>query len=326
MKPSRQTASAATIGTDRTTETVGQRRIPRRAVNGVLLLDKPRGISSNHALQQARRLLNAAKAGHTGTLDPMASGLLPLTFGEATKFSQQLLDADKRYVATARLGQVTTTGDAEGEVVRERALPDSLDPLAAILSGFLGEISQIPPMYSALKRDGRPLYELAREGIEVERQPRRVTIHSLDLIDASPGELIFEVLCSKGTYVRTLAEDIGEALGCGAHLTALRRTAIGPLSVDASITLEQFETCEEAMRDRRLAGPDSLVMHLPEMQLDEAEAGIVTHGGAVQREAEDGREFRLYGPGGFLGLGRMDAARRLWPKRLIATGDSGRGK
>ncbi|MCB1956071.1 MAG: tRNA pseudouridine(55) synthase TruB [Rhodocyclaceae bacterium] len=305
---------------------MGQVRIPRRAVDGVLLLDKPGGLSSNHALQQARRLLNAAKAGHTGTLDPMASGLLPLTFGEATKFSQQLLDADKRYLATARLGQTTTTGDAEGEVVLERALPPSLETLPAVLAGFVGEISQIPPMYSALKRDGRPLYELARQGIEVERQPRRVVIHALDLVRSAPGEIVFEVYCSKGTYVRTLAEDIGEALGCGAHLTALRRTAIGPLSVEGAVTLEQFEACDAAIRDRRLAGPDSLVMHLPEMRLDDGEAGIILHGGAVRREADEGLEFRLYGPEGFLGLGRMDGARRLWPKRLIATGESARGK
>ena len=211
-----------------------QKRIARRQVDGVLLLDKPRGLSSNHALQKAKRLFNAAKAGHTGTLDPMATGLLPLTFGEATKFSQMLLDADKSYEATVTLGVVTDTGDAEGQVLERQSVTADAQDIAAALNAFRGEIEQIPPMYSALKRDGRPLYEYARAGIELERAPRRVVIHALEMLDGGldGSSFGFRVRCSKGTYVRTLAMDIGRALGCGAHLSALRRTAIGPFGLD----------------------------------------------------------------------------------------------
>ncbi len=206
-------------------------------VNGVLLLDKPGGMTSNAALQAVRRLLNAAKAGHTGTLDPMATGLLPLTFGEATKFSADLLNADKSYRATLQLGITTSTGDADGEVIDRRDVAVSSAQLDATLSRFIGDVEQVPPMHSALKRDGQPLYKLAREGAEVERTPRRITVHRLTLVEQCDDSVVVDVDCSKGTYVRVLAEDIGRVLGCGAHLTALRRTRAGRLSVDDAATL-----------------------------------------------------------------------------------------
>jgi len=295
-----------------------QRRHARRAVHGVLLLDKPSELSSNHALQQARRLLNAAKAGHTGTLDPLASGLLPLAFGEATKFSQRLLDADKTYRAVARLGQTTTTGDAEGEILRQCPVEIDLATLERALVDFRGDIEQVPPMHSALKHQGRPLYELAREGVEIVRPPRPVRIHRLDLIGLAGEHFEFEVRCSKGTYIRTLAEDIGEALGCGAHLTALRRTAIGPLSVRDAVTLEELEQLAEGRRDELLAPMDSLLEGLPRRDLDVVQAGIVLHGGSIEVDLPAGSEVRLNAAQGFIGLGRVDDDGRLWPKRLVA--------
>lgn len=202
-------------------------KIVRHRVDGVLLLDKPVGLSSNAALQKAKWLLAALKAGHTGTLDPFADGLLPLCFGEATKFSAFLLDSDKRYRATMRLGITTTTGDPEGEVLTERPVEVRCDEMTAVLPRFLGEIAQVPPMHSALKHQGRPLYEYARAGIEIDRPPRQVRIAALDLLECVPPRVVFDVQCSAGTYVRTLAQDIGAALGCGAHLTGLTRTAAG---------------------------------------------------------------------------------------------------
>jgi tRNA pseudouridine55 synthase len=224
-------------------------RVPRRVLDGVLLLDKGIGLSSNDALMRAKRLFLAKKAGHTGTLDPLASGLLPLCFGEATKFSQDLLDADKTYEATMRLGIQTSTGDAEGEVLQTRPVEVSVPDVEAALERFRGPISQVPPMHSALKRDGKPLYEYARAGQVVERVAREVTIHALDLLGAALPDVTFRVTCSKGTYVRTLAEDIGAALGCGAHLIALRRTGVGALTLDRAVTLEALE----AMRARCIA-------------------------------------------------------------------------
>jgi tRNA pseudouridine55 synthase len=218
-----------------------QKRPPRRTVDGVLLLDKPQGQTSNGALQTARRLYNAAKAGHTGTLDPMATGLLPLTFGEATKFSQMLLDADKAYEATVRLGIETDTGDAEGRPIASAPVSVTPDEVARALSLFTGEIEQVPPMYSALKCAGKPLYEYARAGIEIERAPRKVRIHALEFVALEGDAFRIRVDCSKGTYIRTLAIDLGRALGCGAHLSALRRTRIGPFAVDAAVTLAALE-------------------------------------------------------------------------------------
>ncbi|MBN8495105.1 MAG: tRNA pseudouridine(55) synthase TruB, partial [Burkholderiales bacterium] len=213
-------------------------RIPRRPVHGVLLLDKPLGLSSNDALQQAKRLYRAEKAGHTGTLDPLATGLLPLCFGAATKFAQVSLDADKRYVATLRLGVTTRGGDAEGEVLERRPVQVDRAAIDAACARFTGRIEQVPPMQSALKHEGRALYDYARAGVEVERAPRSVTVQRIDVLDWQGDVLVLDVQCSKGTYVRTLAEDIGQALGCGATLAALRRTASGPLDLRDAATLE----------------------------------------------------------------------------------------
>lgn len=293
-----------------------------RRVDGVLLLDKPAGMTSNDALQKARRLFSAAKAGHTGTLDPLATGLLPLCFGEATKFSADLLDADKTYEASLRLGQTTRTGDAEGEVLSVRPVAVDAGAVAAVLPRFTGVIEQVPPMYSALKRDGRPLYELARQGITVERAPRRVTIHQLELLAFDEGTLRLRVACSKGTYIRTLAEDIGEALGCGAHLTALRRTRVGDLDLADAVTLEQITAAPEQdeaghpMRDALLAPVDALLRRLPAVQLSGDDAERFAHGNPVA-VAQAG-PCRVYAGGRLLGLGIGDAAGRLHPKRLVA--------
>ncbi|WP_347316305.1 tRNA pseudouridine(55) synthase TruB, partial [Ralstonia pseudosolanacearum] len=222
-----------------------QAKQPRRDVHGVLLLDKPIGWSSNDALIRAKRLLWAKKAGHTGTLDPLATGLLPLCFGEATKFSQDLLEADKTYEAVVRLGIRTSTADAEGEVLSERPVAVTPEQLRAAIGRFVGEIDQVPPMHSALKKDGKPLYEYARAGQTVERAARRVTIRAIDVLatdlDAAAPTVTLRVCCSKGTYIRTLGEDLGEALGCGAHLVALRRTQVGSLTLDGAVTLEALE-------------------------------------------------------------------------------------
>ncbi|MDY0047909.1 MAG: tRNA pseudouridine(55) synthase TruB [Thauera propionica] len=297
-----------------------QRKIIRRIVDGVLLLDKPQGMSSNGALQAARRLLNAAKAGHTGTLDPMASGLLPLTFGEATKFSQMLLDADKTYEAVVQLGVETDSGDAEGSVVATHPVAVDLAQLEAVLARFRGEIEQVPPMYSALKRNGKALYEYARAGIEVEREARRVTIHALDLLDFGADRFTVRVACSKGTYIRSLAMDIGAALGCGAHLSALRRTRIGPFDVADAVSLDTLEACPAEVRDGLLASADALVAVYPELQLDGEQArGLLQ--GRVLPLGQAGAEglVRVYGPKGFLGLGQWQDGGKLAARRLIAT-------
>lgn len=299
---------------------MNQRRRPaRRPVNGVLMLDKPYGMSSNDALQKARRLLNAAKAGHTGTLDPMATGLLPLTFGEATKFSQTLLDADKGYVADVRLGLRTTTGDAEGEVLE--TLPVAVDAVGIerACASFVGEIDQVPPMYSALKRDGKPLYEYARAGIELERSARRVTIHDLKVVSTTSDGFVMEVRCSKGTYIRTLAEDIGRVLGCGAHLRGLRRISIGPYEAKAAITFEALEMADEAARDALLGPVDALLADLPIERLDEFEAGILLNGGKLTRAAAGSGRCRAYGPDGFVGLAELRADGFMVPLRLVST-------
>lgn len=299
-----------------------QRRIVRRAVDGVLLLDKPVGMTSNAALQTARRLLNAEKAGHTGTLDPLASGLLPLTFGEATKFSQMLLDADKAYEAGIELGVETTTGDAEGEVLAR--LPVAVDETAlrTALTRFRGEIEQVPPMYSALKRDGKPLYEYARAGIELEREARRVTITELTLLSFDGVRLNLRVACTKGTYIRSLAIDIGRALGCGAHLHALRRTRIGAFDLTASVPLAALEATAAEQRDALLAPVDALVAAFPRLDLDQDAAQQIRQGqpllALVRREGE-GDLVRLYDQGGFLGLGQWKEDGRLWPKRLLVS-------
>ncbi|HMM55399.1 MAG TPA: tRNA pseudouridine(55) synthase TruB [Candidatus Desulfobacillus sp.] len=295
------------------------RKPPRRRVDGVLLLDKPVGPSSNAALQEAKRLLNAAKAGHTGTLDPLASGLLPLCFGEATKFSGELLAADKHYRATLRLGARTDSGDAEGRVIATRTgPPPGRDEIEAVLARFRGEISQVPPMHSALKRDGRPLYEYARQGLDVERQPRRVTISSLELSSLAGDRLELEIDCSKGTYVRTLADDIGEALGCGAHLTALRRTRIGAFGIDGAVTLATLADLPAAARDGLLLPVEALLGELPALRLDAAAAWRFGHGQAVAAADAAGGKCRVHAADGrFLGLGRC-ADGWLAPVRLLA--------
>jgi tRNA pseudouridine55 synthase len=299
-----------------------QVRRKKRLVDGVLLLDKPYEISSNGALQKARWLFNAAKAGHTGVLDPLATGLLPLCFGEATKFSSYLLDADKAYRATVAFGRDTTTGDIEGEVVRERAVNFDLPALRLAMDAFLGEIDQLPPMYSALKHQGRPLYEYARAGVEIARPTRRVTIHALDLIAFDGREAVIDVVCSKGTYIRTLAQDLGERLDAGAHLTGLRRTRTAGFSLDAAITLAAIEALPEGERDALLMPPDILVAHLPQIQLEPAQAAGFCHGQAVRVDENHAimSRFRVYHgeTAEFLGLADLREDALLYPVRLMA--------
>lgn len=289
-------------------------------VNGVLLLDKPVGVSSNRALQMARRLLNARKAGHTGTLDPMASGLLPVMLGEATKFSADLLDADKSYRATVRLGVTTTTGDAEGEEVERRPVDSAPGGVARVLARFTGAIEQVPPMHSALKRDGRPLYELARAGIEVERAPRGVRIDRLQLIEQSGDTLVVDVDCSKGTYVRVLAEDIGKALGCGAHLAALRRTRVGPLTLDDAVELGALEAMEPDARRRYLRPVDELLDTLPSVALDAELTQRFRQGQRLAMDAQPrGGRVRVYGADNtLLGTATVNEWGVVGPERLIS--------
>ena len=285
-------------------------------VDGVLLLDKASGLTSNSALQGARRLFSAAKAGHTGTLDPLATGLLPLCFGEATKFSADLLNADKTYEADLLFGITTDTGDSEGVAVLQRPVSFTLAELDAALSHFRGPILQIPPMYSALKRNGRPLYELARQGIEVEREARAVTIHELQLLEFSGDRCRLRVSCSKGTYLRTLAEDIGNLLACGAHLTALRRTVVGPLSIDDAHTFDHLATLSEEDRVTCLLAPDALLQSLPAVHLDDDETQKFSHGNPVNALVAPGK-CRVYGGNRLLGLGEADASGKVNPRRLV---------
>ncbi|MCS6945873.1 MAG: tRNA pseudouridine(55) synthase TruB [Sutterellaceae bacterium] len=290
-------------------------------VDGVLLLDKDSGMSSNAALQQARRLLQAAKAGHTGTLDPLASGLLPIAFGEATKFAADLLDADKCYEATVRFGIVTRTGDAEGEVLTTLPVALTQTQVEAALARFVGPITQVPPMYSALKRDGRPLYEYARAGLHVERAPRQVTIHRLQLLsfDGTSARLIVE--CSKGTYVRVLAEDIGAELGCGAHLASLRRTRVGMLTLQGAVTLAQLQTLDLTERRALLQPADALLANLPPLQLDAQQAQRFRRGQRLPlaRPTVRGR-VKVIGPDArLLGVALVDARGVLAPQRVVTT-------
>jgi tRNA pseudouridine55 synthase len=303
----------------RSPRTAGQVKRVWRTVDGVLLLDKPKGLSSNHALQAARRLFSAAKAGHTGTLDPMATGLLPLCFGEATKFSGELLNADKRYRARVQLGITTDTADAEGVVLKKAPVDMEQSQLENVMSEFFGEISQIPPMHSALKRDGKPLYEYARAGIELERAPRQIRIHELRLLAWEAPFFEFDVLCSKGTYVRTLAADIGDRLGCGAHLTALRRTAIGSLRIEDAIGLDELEMLTEAQREEKLGATDALLASLDVAKLSSEDTLRMSHGQAVDWYGEPDSRWRMYGADQcFMGLGRFKTDGMLHPERLLA--------
>jgi tRNA pseudouridine55 synthase len=298
-------------------------RVPRRPVHGVLLLDKPLGLSSNQALQKAKWLLRAEKAGHTGTLDPLATGVLPLCFGAATKFSQLQLDADKTYEAVAQLGVKTSTGDAEGEVLLEREVQVNDADLREVTRRFSGPIRQVPPMHSALKKDGKALYEYARAGIEVERQARAVTIHALDLAwapeeQAQPA-IRMKVTCSKGTYIRTLAEDIGEALGCGAHLRALRRTATGGFDVKDAVTLETLEGMTETERMKCLLPVESLLSEHTAVTLDAENAGRFLSGVRRRGDWLDDDEVAVYGdrPHALLGSAHVKAG-ELIPGRLLS--------
>ncbi|WP_228720807.1 tRNA pseudouridine(55) synthase TruB [Nitrogeniibacter mangrovi] len=284
----------------------------------MLLLDKPVGISSNAALQRARRALGAAKAGHTGTLDPLASGLLPLAFGESTKFSQSLLDADKAYEAVVCLGVSTTTGDAEGEVLARAPVEASFADVEDAAAGFRGEIEQLPPMYSALKHAGRPLYEYAREGIDIERKRRRVTIYDLVCAPIDATHFRMTVRCSKGTYVRTLGEDIGHALGCGAHLSALRRTAIGAFCIDEAIGLDVVEAAGLDAR-AHLLPVDALIGELPRLDLNDDDARRLLHGQSTELAQVAAGRYRLYADDRFLGLGEVDGAGVLSSCRLVST-------
>jgi len=291
----------------------------KERVDGVLLLDKPVGISSNAALQRARRTLGAAKAGHTGTLDPLASGLLPLAFGESTKFSQSLLDADKAYEAIVRLGVTTTTGDAEGAVLETRPVDVAPDAIVAIASRFLGEIEQLPPMFSALKHAGKPLYAYAREGIaiDIERKRRRVTIHALSCTPIDATHFALSVRCSKGTYVRTLGEDIGHVLGCGGHLTALRRTAIGRFRIEDAVPLATVEAA--GLGARALLQPvDSLIDDLPVLGLSSEQAGAILHGQCATVAEHAAGDYRLYHETQFIGLGDLAPDGVLRSRRLCA--------
>lgn len=297
-------------------------------LSGVLLLDKPAGWSSNQALGKTKRLIGERKAGHTGTLDPFATGLLPILFGEATKFSADLLDADKAYEAIAQLGVRTTTGDIEGEVIEMRPVEVTRERLDTVISSFHGEIAQVPPMYSALKRDGRPLYELARQGIEVERAARRVSIVALDVPEFGGDRLRFRVRCSKGTYVRTLAEDIGAALGCGAHLVALRRTEVGVLCVRDALVLDALEAMPQRERVARLAPIDTLLASLVRVELNETLAARFVQGQRLKMEPPQAEtdtnmpaRVRVYGTRGLLGTALLEPDGRLQPQRLIATRD-----
>lgn len=294
---------------------------PRSPVNGVLLLDKPRGLTSQQAVSRVKRLLNAAKAGHTGTLDPMAEGLLPIGLGEATKYTRFLLDADKTYRASLRLGVTTTTGDAEGEILLQRPVAVDAAAVAAILPRFLGEQQQMPPMHSALKVDGRPLYSYARAGVTLERQSRTIRIDSLQAIDFKEEILTIRVSCSKGTYIRVLAEDMGEALGCGAHLVALIREASGGYELSQAISLQTLEAMSLEDRLQRLLPSDAFAAALQPCILDDADAVRIGRGQMAMITPNPGF-YRLYGAHGrFLGVGEA-SAEGLRAVRLMATDEA----
>ena len=297
---------------------------PKRDITGVLLLDKPLGLSSNAALTRAKILFEAAKAGHTGTLDPAASGLLPVCFGEATKYAGYLLNAGKTYEAVIQLGVTTSTGDAEGEVLSRQAVAVTPEAVQGALSRFTGPITQIPPMHSALKCQGRRLYELARAGLEVTRAPRQVTIYALNLTELNGDLLTIRAACSKGTYIRVLAEDIGQALGCGAHLAALRRTRVADFDLVAAIGLEDLGELPLAQRGARLLAPDCLLGHLPRLDVSGEEAIRLLHGNWVDAPAlAAAGEVRLYGTAGeFLGVGALEPGRQLTPRRMMSSQDT----
>lgn len=307
------------------------RRRKGRNISGVLVLDKPAGVTSNGVLQQVKRLYGAAKAGHTGALDPLATGVLPLCFGEATKFSQQLLDADKTYLTTARLGVRTTTSDADGEPVAERAVPADLEEsvVEQVLAGFRGALEQIPSMYSALKYQGRPLYSYAREGRTVPREARPIRIHELTLVALEGADLTLRVSCSKGTYIRTLVDDIGEALGCGAHVAMLRREAAGEFTLEEAVTPQVLEGDDMDSLDQRLRPADRLLSTLPALEVSGEQAVSISNGQSVIIRAHslpsEGGYCRLYCSERFLGMGELDSEGILLPRRLMQSAVAGAG-
>lgn len=291
-------------------------RAVRRDVNGVLLLDKPLGLTSQQAVSKVKWLFSARKAGHTGTLDPMASGLLPIGLGEATKFSKFLLDAKKGYRASLRLGATTNTGDAEGEILLQRPVTVSAEDIASVLPRFIGAQTQTPPMHSALKVAGKPLYSYARAGVTIERQARAIVIEEIQVIDFKENILDIRVQCSKGTYIRVLAEDIGEALGCGAHLAALSRESAGGFTLDQAISFDALEALPLADRIARLLPVDAFATSLSRMPLDPEQVRRIITGQAVPKPGVADASYRLYGAGeAFLGVGTVEAgelkARRL---------------
>lgn len=302
--------------------------IKRRVVNGILVLDKPLNVSSNGALQKVKYLYRAKKAGHTGSLDPLATGVLPLCFGEATKFSQFLLDADKKYQAEVQLGVTTTTGDAEGDVVEAKSIDGfTQEQIEVVLEQFRGPIEQVPSMYSAIKVDGKPLYKLARQGIEIERKSRTVEILSLDMVSFEGDKLCLDVHCTKGTYIRTLAEDIGKVLGCGAHVTGLRRTASGPFTLEQAVTVEELEQCLESSGepslDQWMLSAAEALPHWPKVELTELSASYLRQGQPVQiAKAPTTGWVRIFSESQepeFIGVGEVMEDGRIAPRRLVAS-------
>lgn len=295
----------------------------RRHIDGILLLDKPKGITSNHILQRVKRLFNAEKAGHSGTLDPMATGMLPICFGEATKFAGQLLDNYKSYQFTCKLGEKSSTGDQEGEIIETAALPEDLtkEALEAVFNQFLGEISQVPPMVSALHHEGKRLYELAREGIEVERKSRQITIEALTLDEITEETFTATVTCSKGTYVRVLAEDIALALGSLGHLVMLRRTSIHPFEDEVMVSFETLEALAEQFEslDKLLLPMDRAVIDLPLLIFNAEDSARILHGQRIHIEGTlDSNLYRLYSVDNqFLGIGAPNTPTSIGPKRII---------
>lgn len=292
-------------------------------VNGILLLDKPLGRSSNSALQKVRYLFNAKKAGHTGSLDPLATGVLPICFGEASKVTPYLLNSDKSYICTAQLGITTTTGDKEGDILQSREIkPFVKADIEPVLPMFRGAIEQVPPMYSALKHNGQPLYKLARQGIEIKRKARQVTIHKLELLEYTEDSITLDIRCSKGTYIRTLAQDIGEVLGFGAHLSMLRRTEVSPFDCSKLYSIEEVEALSNESKLEDILLPiDSALPDLPVITLNDEETSLIQNGIKISKEGIPHVPLiRLYrNDGEFIGLGRYSSDDKLAPKRLMRT-------
>jgi tRNA pseudouridine55 synthase len=305
---------------------MGRRNRKGRDITGIVVVDKPTGHSSNHVLQQVKRLFDAKKAGHTGSLDPLASGVLPICLGEATKLSGYLLDADKQYAVTCKLGITTDSGDADGEVIAEQPIPDFDEAaLQIILDSFIGEQDQVPPMFSALKYQGQPLYKLARQGIEIERKSRRIRIYDIELLDCCYDSFTLSVRCSKGTYIRTLVEDISHKLGTGGHVTMLRRTGVAGYSLDDAVSLEQLaeqrESGDLAVLDKLLEAAENALPDWPVVNLDEADSKTLSFGQSIQVEQDfECANVRLFDQNEkFMGLGEMSPDGVIKPKRLFVT-------